>query len=74
MGGGLRHLMKRDKNRCHICHLKVEPGDASRDHLVPRSKGGSSAKANLALAHKWCNNARMADPTATRATPRGWRQ
>lgn len=70
----LRHLMRRDKNLCHICGLKVLLSEASRDHVQPRSKGGKTSANNLALAHKACNNARQVAPTDTRVTPRGWRK
>ena len=71
---GLIALMKRDKGLCHVCGQGVRLDEASRDHLIPRSAGGSSARSNLALAHKWCNNQRGDKPTKTRATPRGWRK
>lgn len=63
----LRWLAKRDSNRCHLCRRKVR-WDVhsqhnlypSRDHLVPRSQGGSDDVANLALAHRVCNSRRGA--------------
>jgi 5-methylcytosine-specific restriction endonuclease McrA len=73
VSGGLRHLMKRDKNRCHLCGLKVSREEASRDHVKPRSQGGQSCKSNLALAHKDCNLLRDTTPVDTRITQRGWR-
>lgn len=73
-GVSIGRLMKRDKNRCHICGQKVLRSEASRDHVVPRSEGGSGAASNLALAHRKCNNERHTDPVDTRVTPRGWRK
>ena len=46
LGGGgikLKNLMKRDRSLCHICGLGVARADASRDHVVPLSAGGSGA-------------------------------
>ena len=40
------------------CHLCGTDGADSPDHLVPRSKGGSNALANLRPAHLGCNRAR----------------
>jgi hypothetical protein len=37
------------------CHLCLEPGSNSADHLVPRSKGGTDAIENLRPAHRRCN-------------------
>jgi 5-methylcytosine-specific restriction endonuclease McrA len=57
----------RDGWLCHLCGEPVDPAgqgeDApSIDHVVPRSRGGSSRQENLRLAHKRCNNARGSAP------------
>lgn len=44
------------KGICALCGLYVELEDASRDHIVPRSRGGSNARENIQLTHKSCNN------------------
>jgi len=46
---------------CHLCGL---PGAESVDHLVPRSKGGTNDRRNLAPAHISCN-ARRGDRSLT---------
>ena len=54
--------------RCWYCGCQLTPptSDASiktqvtRDHVVPRSKGGSSRSANLVAACRGCNNAKRA--------------
>lgn len=75
ISGQLRHLRKRNKNLCHVCGLKVKAEDASRSHIVARSKGGKSSRDNLALAHKWCNSRLgAAIVTDTRVTSAGWRR
>lgn len=53
-------------DRCHYCAGKVkirtgrryEEDDATVDHVVPRSKGGTDARGNLALACRKCNKAK----------------
>ncbi len=50
----------RDGWRCHICQKKVTRSDASRDHLIPLSHGGTWDPQNLALAHHRCNSKRHA--------------
>jgi len=39
---------------------KDDPLGVSRDHLLPRSRGGGSATRNYLLAHRACNGARGA--------------
>ena len=41
---------------CGICWDPVSKWSISTDHTVPRSKGGSNARANLQPAHRACNN------------------
>jgi hypothetical protein len=58
----LSHTMK-----CHICGYEMLPPGPhslceSRDHIVPRSKGGKGKGAeNIALAHRLCNSERGSD-------------
>lgn len=41
---------------CQICLKEVEdPVEASRDHIIPVSRGGESVLENLQLAHRSCN-------------------
>lgn len=63
----IKWLLKRDGNVCWLCDTDIDmelkypdPGCATRDHVVPRSRGGSNALRNLRLAHKYCNEARGA--------------
>lgn len=49
---------ERDGWICHLCEKPVEVKQASVDHLLPRSWGGSNAMRNLKLAHKSCNGER----------------
>jgi 5-methylcytosine-specific restriction endonuclease McrA len=50
-----RLVYERDGGVCSLCHRPVALADASVDHVVPQSKGGTSALDNLALAHRRCN-------------------
>ncbi len=41
---------------CYLCEKKIKYfSEASIDHVIPLSKGGTSKKANLKIAHKSCN-------------------
>ena len=40
---------------CPYCGLAVQAMDLSIDHVIPRSRGGSSDPANLAWSHAKCN-------------------
>lgn len=45
----------------------TDPLGVSRDHILPRSKGGRSATRNYLLAHRWCNSERGAPNLIGRA-------
>ena len=45
-------------SRCHLCGGVVEPRNLHVDHVIPISKGGTSALANLRPAHAACNLAK----------------
>jgi 5-methylcytosine-specific restriction endonuclease McrA len=47
-----------------FCYLCGFPGADSVDHLIPRSKGGTNDRSNLAPAHVACN-ARKGDRLAS---------
>lgn len=49
-------VFSRDKGKCGICHLPVDPKSKWHiDHVVPLSKGGVHSYANVQLAHARCN-------------------
>lgn len=62
-------IYRRDGWTCQICGLPVPVdatftvGEASLDHIVPWSQGGSDSPANLRLVHRFCNTARGAGRT-----------
>lgn len=60
---GLRGVYERANGICEICGLPVpndtspeNPWGATRDHIVPLSKGGLHEKSNCQLAHRICNS------------------
>lgn len=53
-----QHLL-RQTNLCGICGQPITSmKDASIDHIVPVSKGGSDSLKNMRLAHVRCNRLR----------------
>lgn len=43
---------------CWICEVPIPSGEASRDHVVPRSKAGFPSRGVTRWADKQCNSAR----------------
>jgi 5-methylcytosine-specific restriction endonuclease McrA len=58
----LTYLIERDHARCGICRkmvrAKAGPRRPSIDHIIPLSRGGENALANVQLAHLDCNIAK----------------
>ena len=53
-----KHLL-RQSTKCALCGDQIKDmKDASVDHKIPRSRGGSDALENLQLAHRKCNEAK----------------
>lgn len=42
--------------RCHYCGRATPKAELTMDHVVPLTRGGKSAKSNLAACCKECNN------------------
>lgn len=40
---------------CYLCGEQLAPDEAVRDHIVPKSRGGSDGKRNRAPAHPACD-------------------
>ena len=51
-----RELFRRDQHTCLYCGGQFLEKDLTRDHVVPRSRGGKNAWANVVTACKRCNN------------------
>ena len=43
------------KGLCAICHKPKEPGEMTKDHIVPRGKGGGTDWDNIQLVCEPCN-------------------
>jgi 5-methylcytosine-specific restriction endonuclease McrA len=66
-------IAERDGWRCQLCRKPVNPRKrypdqmcASIDHIVPISHGGTDVRANVQLAHLFCNMSK-----GNRAVPQG---
>jgi hypothetical protein len=51
-------VMARANSVCALCGKKVEPSDATIDHIVPLHNGGTYDIDNLQLAHRSCNSSK----------------
>lgn len=65
-GSALLALMERSGGRCWYCGCRLTFGGASagtsitREHLLPRSRGGSGRAANIVGACRACNTSKQA--------------
>lgn len=74
-------LMRRHKGKCAYCDRRVStllPPDhalrATREHLVPKSRGGSGKLSNLVLACRQCNEARGNQVPSEKTAPTAAKQ
>jgi 5-methylcytosine-specific restriction endonuclease McrA len=51
-----KNVLLRDQFRCQYCEIVFKPADLTLDHIVPRSRGGTSTWENLAACCKLCNH------------------
>lgn len=51
-------LLAEQDGVCFWCRQAMLPHESTFDHLVPRSRGGGNAQANLVMAHADCNAGR----------------
>lgn len=58
----LRDLLSEQGMRCAYCLHRLKSRDATIDHVIPRSRGGSCLRGNLVAACWACNN-RKGDAT-----------
>lgn len=55
-------LMHAVDSRCFVCKEHIAtPEEATIEHIIPVSRGGTNAKVNLALSHRECNQAKGSD-------------
>jgi len=51
-----RSLFRRDHNMCMYCGHEYQPYKLTRDHIMPRSRGGKDTWNNVVASCKGCNN------------------
>lgn len=51
-----KNILLRDHNTCQYCGRVFNPSDLTLDHVIPKSRGGSSNWDNLVACCKKCNN------------------
>ena len=51
-----KNILLRDRNTCQYCGKILAAGELTLDHVVPRSRGGSSTWENLVACCHYCNN------------------
>jgi 5-methylcytosine-specific restriction endonuclease McrA len=59
-------LVKRDKNTCQYCGLKLSASQITIDHVLPRAQGGITSFTNCVVSCQVCNNIK-ADRTPEQA-------
>lgn len=62
----LRTVLVRDKFMCQYCEVKLGMKSGTKDHVLPRSRGGPDTLTNVVAACKACNN-KKADRTPAEA-------
>lgn len=45
----------RHRGPCHYCGVRFEAHELTKDHVVPRSRGGHNARWNIVAACQPCN-------------------
>ena len=50
-----KNILLRDRNTCQYCGEVLSPSDLTLDHVIPRSRGGSSTWENLVACCHPCN-------------------
>ena len=50
-----KNILLRDRNTCQYCMLALASGELTLDHVIPRSRGGSSTWENLVACCHPCN-------------------
>lgn len=50
-----KNILLRDRNTCQYCGILLSSGELTLDHVVPRSRGGSSTWENLVACCHPCN-------------------
>lgn len=51
-----KNILVRDRHTCQYCERPFSAGDLTLDHVIPRSRGGTSTWENLVTSCRKCNN------------------
>lgn len=54
--------LRKEHSRCHYCRAKLTINTVTRDHVEPRSLGGSNKRQNIVAACERCNRAKGSIP------------
>jgi hypothetical protein len=54
----LADVLIRDSGICGICGAPIMEDTIEMDHIVPISRGGLHERANVQVAHQWCNRSK----------------
>lgn len=55
------HKIPGDPDHCHYCGVELTADTRTRDHIVPRSLGGTNAVVNATVACLPCNQKKSSD-------------
>lgn len=59
-------ILARSDFRCHYCRKPLTPDTMTKDHVIPRSRGGLNLKRNTVAACFSCNHSKA------NRTPQEW--
>lgn len=71
----IRQLLRECEPRCCWCNTVLTPSTATREHIIPKARGGCDAWWNLAPACLACNQDRsdaLMPPSRLQGVGRGW--
>lgn len=60
----LADLYERDNHQCYYCRRIIDLSEATRDHIVPKARGGKKRQENLVLACRACNHEKAHTPVS----------
>ena len=49
------YLLKLQKHKCEYCGKKMKKNNITKEHIIPKSKGGTNHLGNICLVCKNCN-------------------
>lgn len=62
-------LFARDRNTCAYCGEVGDRSNLTRDHILPRARGGRDVWTNVATAHRSCNERKACRTPEEAGTP-----